>query len=79
MWLLAKFSVAASPGHSRFVTLDNFLLSKLRRSEKPSGEILWPWRQLDLSRGANGLGVSIDPAVDQPVVVASKIWKTRNN
>ncbi len=38
--------------HSRFVTLDNFLLSKLRRSEKPSDEIRWAWRQLDLSRGA---------------------------
>jgi AraC-like DNA-binding protein len=36
----------------RFVTLDNFLLSKLRRSEKPADEIHWAWRQLDLSRGA---------------------------
>jgi AraC-like DNA-binding protein len=36
---------------SRFVILDNFLLSKLRRSAQPSDEIRWAWRQLDLSRG----------------------------
>ena len=37
---------------SRFVTLDNFLLSRIRRSEKATREIDWAWRQLDLSRGS---------------------------
>src|SRR5277367_5401491 len=37
---------------SRFVTLDNLLLPKFRRSEQPSNEIRWAWRRLDLSHGA---------------------------
>lgn len=37
---------------SRFLTLDNFLLSRIRRSEKATREIDWAWRQLDLSRGS---------------------------
>jgi AraC-like DNA-binding protein len=38
--------------HSRFVTLDNFLLSRISRSEKPTREINWAWGQLDLSQGS---------------------------
>lgn len=38
--------------HSRFVTLDNFLLSRIRRYRGSTREIDWAWRQLDLSRGS---------------------------
>jgi AraC-like DNA-binding protein len=38
--------------HGRFLTLDNFLLSRIRRSQRPTREIDWAWRQLDLSRGS---------------------------
>jgi AraC-like DNA-binding protein len=37
---------------TRFLTLDNFLLTRIRRSEKPTREIDWAWRQLDLSSGS---------------------------
>jgi AraC-like DNA-binding protein len=37
--------------HSRFVTLDNFLISKIRKSEKPVSEVDWAWRKLELSHG----------------------------
>jgi AraC-like DNA-binding protein len=36
----------------RFVTLDNFLLSRIRGARKPAREIDWAWRQLDLSGGS---------------------------
>jgi AraC-like DNA-binding protein len=38
--------------HSRFLTLDNFLLSRIRRHSRSTREIDWAWRQLDLSRGS---------------------------
>ncbi|MBV9733057.1 MAG: AraC family transcriptional regulator [Verrucomicrobia bacterium] len=38
--------------HSRFLTLDNFLLSRIRRYRRSTSEIDWAWRQLDLSRGS---------------------------
>lgn len=38
--------------HSRFVTLDNFLLSRIRRYRRSTKEIDWAWQQLDLSRGS---------------------------
>jgi len=38
--------------HSRFLTLDNFLLSRIRRYRRSTKEIDWAWRQLDLSRGS---------------------------
>jgi AraC-like DNA-binding protein len=38
--------------YTRFLTLDNFLLSRIRRYERSTGEIDWAWRQLDLSKGA---------------------------
>ena len=38
--------------HSRFLTLDNFLLSRIRRYRRSTREIDWAWRQLDLSRGS---------------------------
>jgi AraC-like DNA-binding protein len=38
--------------HSRFLTLDNFLLSRIRRYRRSTWEIDWAWRQLDLSRGS---------------------------
>ncbi|MBV9275767.1 MAG: AraC family transcriptional regulator [Verrucomicrobia bacterium] len=38
--------------YSRFVTLDNFLLSRIRRAERPTREIDWAWGQLDVSRGS---------------------------
>jgi AraC-like DNA-binding protein len=42
-----------APGwYSRFVTLDNFLLSRIRRAERPTREIDWAWGQLDVSRGS---------------------------
>ncbi len=37
---------------SRFVILDNFLLSRIRGARKPARELDWAWRQLDLSRGS---------------------------
>jgi AraC-like DNA-binding protein len=37
---------------TRFLALDNFLLTRIRRSEKPTREIEWAWRQLDLSSGS---------------------------
>jgi AraC-like DNA-binding protein len=49
---LVEQLVEAPDWHNRFVTLDNFLLSRIRRSEKPTREIDWAWRQLDLSRGS---------------------------
>jgi AraC-like DNA-binding protein len=45
-------TVEAPDWHSRFLTLDNFLVSRIRRSEKATREIDWAWRQLDLSRGS---------------------------
>jgi AraC-like DNA-binding protein len=60
-WALSGALYEAPDWQSRFVTLDNFLLSKLRRSEKPSDEIHWAWRQLDLSRGA----ISIQQITDR--------------
>jgi AraC-like DNA-binding protein len=44
--------VEARDWPSRFLTLDNFLLSRIRRYERPAREIDWAWRQLDLSRGS---------------------------
>jgi len=41
--------------HSRFVTLDHFLLSKIRKSGKPVSEVEWAWRQLELSHGATSI------------------------
>ena len=38
--------------HTRFLALDNFLLTRIRRSEKPTREIEGAWRQLDLSSGS---------------------------
>jgi AraC-like DNA-binding protein len=38
--------------HSRFVMLDNFLLSKIRRAGKLASEVDWAWRQLEFSHGA---------------------------
>jgi AraC-like DNA-binding protein len=38
--------------HSRFVMLDNFLLSKIRRAGKLASEVDWVWRQLEFSHGA---------------------------
>jgi AraC-like DNA-binding protein len=38
--------------HSRFLTLDNFLLSRIRRYRRSTREIDWAWRQLDLSGGS---------------------------
>jgi AraC-like DNA-binding protein len=37
---------------TRFLTLDNFLLSRIRRYCRSTREIDWAWRQLDLSRGS---------------------------
>ena len=42
----------AADWHSRFLTLDNFLLSRIRRYRRSTREIDWAWRQLDLSRGS---------------------------
>jgi AraC-like DNA-binding protein len=42
----------ATDWHSRFLTLDNFLLSRIRRYRRSTREIDWAWRQLDLSRGS---------------------------
>jgi AraC-like DNA-binding protein len=50
--LLVEQLAQAPDWHSRFVTLDNFLLSRIRRSERSPREIEWAWRQLDLSRGS---------------------------
>ena len=38
--------------HSRFVMLDSFLLSKIRRAGKLASEVDWAWRQLEFSHGA---------------------------
>lgn len=38
--------------YTRFLRLDNFLLSRIRQYERSTGEIDWAWRQLDLSKGA---------------------------
>ena len=53
---LVEQLVEAPDWQSRFVTLDNFLLSRIRRSEKATREIDWAWRQLDLSRGSIPVG-----------------------
>jgi len=42
----------AADWSTRFLTLDNFLLSRIRRSERAPREIDWAWRQLDQSRGS---------------------------
>jgi AraC-like DNA-binding protein len=49
---LVEQLVEAPDWHTRFLKLDNFLLTRIRRSEKPTREIDWAWRQLDLSRGS---------------------------
>jgi AraC-like DNA-binding protein len=38
--------------HRRFLTLDNFLLSRIRRYRRSTREIDWAWRELDLSGGS---------------------------
>ena len=50
--LLVEQLVEAPDWHSRFVTLDNFLLSRIRGCKRSSREIDWAWRQHDLSRGS---------------------------
>jgi AraC-like DNA-binding protein len=37
---------------SRFLALDNFLLSRIRQYRRSTREIDWAWQQLDLSRGS---------------------------
>jgi AraC-like DNA-binding protein len=49
---LVERLVEARDWPGRFLTLDNFLLSRIRRYERPTREIDWAWRQLDLSRGS---------------------------
>ena len=49
---LVQQLVEAQDWHCRFLTLDNFLLSRIRRYKRSTGEIDWAWRQLDLSRGS---------------------------
>ena len=49
---LVEQLVEAPDWHSRFLTLDNFMLSRIRVSKHPAREIDWAWRQLDLSRGS---------------------------
>ena len=49
---LVERLVEARDWPSRFLKLDNFLLSRIRRYERPTREIDWAWRQLDLSRGS---------------------------
>jgi AraC-like DNA-binding protein len=49
---LVERLVEAPDWHCRFLTLDNFLLSRIRRYERSTREIDWAWRQLDLSRGS---------------------------
>ena len=49
---LVERLVEARDWPSRFLTLDNFLLSRIRRYERPAREIDWAWRQLDLSMGS---------------------------
>jgi AraC-like DNA-binding protein len=44
--------VEAKDWHGRFLTLDNFLLSRIRRYKRSTKEIDWAWRQLDFSRGS---------------------------
>ena len=49
---LVEQLVEAPDWHSRFLTLDNFLLSRIRGSKQPTREIDWAWRELELSRGS---------------------------
>jgi AraC-like DNA-binding protein len=49
---LVERLVEARDWPSRFLKLDNFLLSRIRRYERPTREIDWAWRQLDLSMGS---------------------------
>jgi AraC-like DNA-binding protein len=44
--------VEARDWHCRFLILDNFLLSRIRRYQRSTREIDWAWRQLDHSQGA---------------------------
>jgi AraC-like DNA-binding protein len=44
--------VEARDWHGRFLILDNFLLSRIRRYQRSTGEIDWAWRQLDHSQGS---------------------------
>jgi len=49
---LVEQLVETQDWHGRFLTLDNFLLSRIRRYQRSTREIDWAWRQLDLSRGS---------------------------
>jgi AraC-like DNA-binding protein len=49
---LVEQLVEAPDWHGRFLTLDNFLLTRIRRYERSTREIDWAWRQLVLSRGS---------------------------
>jgi AraC-like DNA-binding protein len=49
---LVEQLVEAQDWPCRFLTLDNFLLSRIRRYQRSTREIDWAWRQLDLSRGS---------------------------
>ena len=44
--------VEARDWNCRFLILDNFLLSRIRRYKRTTREIDWAWRQLDFSRGS---------------------------
>jgi AraC-like DNA-binding protein len=49
---LVRQLVEAQDWPNRFLTLDKFLLARIRQYRRSTREIDWAWRQLDLSRGS---------------------------